>query len=168
MTQLHVDQGLASIVVSGFLENCHGKWHADLLFGQGQRRAENVLVLGVDDQLDVFGAIKRKDGDVAAGYVLNPVATIDLVAFLSNIGYETSPPQHLRFTDRNVHFAVAAAADESRNVPRAILDVIADLVRTAQGMVRLSRSPPSPYRRCPSWLALLIYRQRSVLRLARA
>ncbi len=36
-----VDNELASIVLIGVLENCHGKFLCDLLFGQFQRKARN-------------------------------------------------------------------------------------------------------------------------------
>lgn len=50
-SQYLVDQGLVDIVVMVFLENNHGKWLADMLFGHFQIRKRNCTILGVDGLL---------------------------------------------------------------------------------------------------------------------
>ena len=60
LPQNMVDQGLAEIVLLIFLENNHGKYLADMLFGQFQSRKRREVILGVDDMLNGFECINRK------------------------------------------------------------------------------------------------------------
>lgn len=75
LPQYFVDQGLADIVVIVFLENNHGKWLADMLFGQVQTRRKRTTLLSVDDLLSEFTAINRKSENVH-GFAANPLSSI--------------------------------------------------------------------------------------------
>ena len=77
LPQYFVDQGLADIVLVVFLENNHGKWLADMIFGQFQIRKRNSLILSVDSLLEEFEKINRPSGGHIRGYALNPLASID-------------------------------------------------------------------------------------------
>lgn len=60
LPQYIVDQGLADVVLIVFLENNHGKWLADMLFGQLQTKRRKTTLLGTDCLLKEFESIKRK------------------------------------------------------------------------------------------------------------
>lgn len=63
LPQYLADQGLAETVIIVFLENSHGKWLADMLFGQLQTRRRSTL-LSVDDLLREYESINRRSGKV--------------------------------------------------------------------------------------------------------
>lgn len=85
-----VENGLARIVVVGFLENCHGKFLADMLFGQFQRKAKNVDFASVDGMLEVFQSLRRS-GSAAQGFVINPLSCVDWKENFESLGYAVTP-----------------------------------------------------------------------------
>ena len=87
--QYIVDQGLASIVLVVFLENNHGKFHADLLFGHFQRRSNQTIIVGIDDLLSTFEGIRGRHGRSVSGFALNPLSSVDYVQVLTSLGYAT-------------------------------------------------------------------------------
>lgn len=98
-----VDQGLAKIVIVVFLENNHGKYLADMLFGQLQIRRKRSTIVGIDALLDEFEKIKKKNGKVE-GFAIHPLSGISFSENLSDLGYEKRPPKGFNFPKHNIHF----------------------------------------------------------------
>lgn len=107
-----VDQGLCQIAIVLFLENIHGKYLADMLFGMLQTRMRSSTVLGVDGLLAEFSKVRAHGNAVVEGFDLNPLNSIDFVQVLRSLGYETSVPPEFCFKLRNIHFAAACARVE--------------------------------------------------------
>ena len=64
LPQYMVDQGLADIIIVVFLENNHGKWLADMLYGHWQTRPRSSTLLSVDDLLSELEAVRCRGGKV--------------------------------------------------------------------------------------------------------
>lgn len=131
-----VDQGLAEIVVVVFLENNHGKWLADMLFGQLQTRIKRSTLLGMDSLLTEFEQINRKSGCVQ-GYAVNPLSCVEFVAVLEYLGYETSPPKDFGFVKRDIHFSAACRPGAKDRMPAELRNLIGESLPSEPGMVRL-------------------------------
>lgn len=143
LPQYIVDQGLAEIVLVVFLENNHGKWLADMLFGQFQSRRKREVLLGVDDMLSGFEHINRKTGK-AHGFAVNPLSSIDFTAVFQSLGYETKPPADFGFIKRNIHFSCACVAGAKNRLHSELRELLGTALPDDAGMVRLSTEPPGP------------------------
>lgn len=97
LPQYIVDQGFSDIAVVIFLENNHGKWLADKLFGQLQSRRKRSTLISVDDLLSECEEIRRRSGKVR-GFAVNPLSSIDFSEVFYSLGYETKPSKHFGFT----------------------------------------------------------------------
>lgn len=141
MPQYFVDQGLAEIVIVLFLENNHGKWLADMLFGQLQIRRQRSTILGIDALLSEFEAINRKRGSIE-GFAINPLSCIDFATVLSSLGYGTKPSKDFGFVKRNIHFAAACVPGAKSRLPISTQKILGDLLPEDDGMVRICSEPP--------------------------
>lgn len=142
LPQYLVDQGLADIVIVVYLENNHGKWLADMLFGQWQTRRKRSTLLSVDDLLSEFEAVKCKGGQVY-GFAANPLASIEFSAVLESLGYRTKPPKDFGFIKRNIHFAAACNPVAKERLGCDLKQLLGTALPDDDGMVRLSSSPPT-------------------------
>ena len=145
--QYVVDQGLAEIVVMAFLENNHGKWLADMLFGQFQTRRKRSLILGIDDMLCGFEGVRRKQGSVS-GFAVNPLASVEFSEVFRSLGYATKPPAEFGFNMRNIHFASACSPQAKARLPVELQQLLTGLLREHAGMVRISSEPPRDIPQC--------------------
>lgn len=125
-----------------FLENNHGKWLADILFGQLQIRRKRCTVLGIESLLSDFELINRKNGPVQ-GFAMNPTASVDFSEVLAPLGYETKPPKDSSFLKRNIHFATACAPGAKSCLTVKLKTLIGELLPSKSGMVRICSDPPS-------------------------
>ena len=141
--QYLVDQGLADIVLIVFLENNHGKWLADMLFGQFQIRKRNSTILGVDGLLQEFESINRPASGRIRGYAINPLGCIDLAEVFASLGYDTKPPKEFGFKNRNVHFACACLPDARETLSPELKRLLVNALPKDAGMVRLCSEPPN-------------------------
>ena len=141
LPQYFVDQGLADIVLVVYLENNHGKWLADMLFGQLQIRKRNTTILGVDGLLQAFESINRLSGGRVTGYVINPLAQIDFASILRGLGYETTPPKDFGFTNRNIQFAAACRQEAKAQLSDSLRALLVNALPDREGMVRLCSEP---------------------------
>ena len=137
-----VDQGLAEDVLVIFLENNHGKYLADMLFGQFQSRRRRSLLLSVDDLLDGFESINRKTGNVQ-GFAVNRLSCVDFATVFDMLGYETKRPQNFGFIKRNIHFAGACVAGAKNRFPVELRTVLGPALPDDPGMVQIATEPPS-------------------------
>lgn len=142
LAQHFIDQGLCEVTLILYLENCHGKWISDSLFGQAQTRLDRTTVVSVDGLLNLFEAVMRKDGGTSTGHAINPLACINFVSALSSLGYEVSPHPDLRWEDRNVHCVASFTPSGRENLSPELSRCVGDLLPTEEGMVRLSFTPP--------------------------
>lgn len=138
-----VDQGLAEVVIQVFLENNHGKYLADMLFGHFQLRRRRSTIVGIDALLSEFESLKRRSGGVQ-GYAFNPLSSVDFSDILNSLGYETRPPKDINFTKRNIHFAAACTPAAKAHLPPVLQALIGRLLPDQPGMVRIGTEPPSP------------------------
>lgn len=79
LPQYILDQGLADIALIVFLENNHGNWPADILFGQLQTRRKRSTIVGIDSLLREFESIRRMKGSIQ-GRAVNCLACVDFAA----------------------------------------------------------------------------------------
>lgn len=145
LPQYFVDQGLADVVLIVFLENSHGEWFSDMLFGQLQTRQRRTTILGIDGLLKEFESINRKCSQIN-GFALNPLGCVDFAQVLSNIGYETSPSKDFDFVKRNIHFAAACSPGAKHHLPVTVQQLIGQMLPDERGMVRICRDAP---KNCP-------------------
>lgn len=141
LPQYFVDQGLCDIAMVVFLENNHGKWLADMLFGQLQTRRKRSTVVGIDALLAEFESINRKNGTVQ-GYAVNPLSSCDFVAILRSLGYETSPPKDFGFVKHDIHFSAACRPGAKELMPAKLRSLIGEMLPSHPGMVRLCSDTP--------------------------
>lgn len=141
LPQYMVDQGLAEIVLIVFLENNHGKWLCDMLFGQFQSRRRRQIILGIDDMLAAFEDVRRRNGQVE-GFAVNPLASVDFAAVFASLGYETKPSPEFGFTKRNINFSGACAAGAKERLPIELKELLGDALPDNVGIVRISCEPP--------------------------
>lgn len=141
LPQYLVDQGLAEVVLVIFLENNHGKYLADMLFGQFQSRRRREVLLGIDDMLSGFERINRRNGNVR-GFAVNPLSSIDFAAVFHSLGYETKPPADFGFVRRNIHVAGACVAGAKNRLPIELRELFEPALPDDVGMVRISTEPP--------------------------
>ncbi len=120
-----VDQGLCDIVLTIFFENNHGKYIADQLFGQLQRRRQRCTIVGIDALLTEFERVKKREGRVS-GYAVNPLSCIDFAAVFRSLGYTEKAPPALGFCKRNVHFSAACRAGIKETLDTNLLRIIGD------------------------------------------
>ena len=142
LPQYIVDHGLAEVVLVIFLENNHGEYLADMLFGPFQSRRRRSLLLSVDDLLDGFEIINRKTRNVQ-GFVVNPLSSVDFATVFDMLGYETKPPQNFGFIKRNIYFAGACVAGAKNTLPVELRTVLGPALPDDPGMVRIATEPPS-------------------------
>ena len=137
-----VDQGLAEIDLVIFFENNHGKWLADMLFGQLQAKSKRTTLLSVDDLLHEFESINRSVGTVK-GFALNPLRSIDFTEVFASLGNEMKPPKEFLFTRRNINFAGACQPRAKGKLGADLLKLIGPALPEQPGMVRICTNPPS-------------------------
>lgn len=145
LPQYIVDQGLADVVVIVYLENNHGKWLADMLFGQLQTRRKRTTILGIDSLLTAFESINRKSGSIH-GFAVNSLSCVDFSEIFGSLGYETTPPKDFGFVKRNIHFSVACSYGAQNRLPVALRNLLGDLLPSEPGMVRVCSDPPGEFR----------------------
>lgn len=85
LPQYIVDQGFADAALIIFLRNNHGKWLADMLFGQLQSRRKRSTLVSVDYLLTEFESLHRKTGKVR-DFGVNPLSAIDFAEVLNSLG----------------------------------------------------------------------------------
>lgn len=142
LPQYIVDQGLADVAIVVFLENNHGKFLVDMLFGQVQTRRKRSTVLGMDALLAEFQSMRRKGGSTQ-GFAVNPLSCVDFSVVLESLGYETKPPKDFGFVKRNIHFATACSAGAIHRLPSKLRYIIGEMLPVDEGMVRICTEPPS-------------------------
>lgn len=147
LPQYLVDQGLATICMVIYLENNHGKWLCDMLFGQFQSRRRREVLFSMDDMLNGFEDVNRKSGK-AQGFAINPLSAIDFAEVFQSLGYETTPPSEFGFVKRNIHFAAACAAGAKQRLPVELRELLQDALPDDPGMVRISTEPPTDPPQC--------------------
>ena len=126
-----------------FLENNHGKWLADMLFGQFQIRKRNSTVLGIDALLQEFEGINRPSGGRIQGYAVNSLGSVDLAQVFEDLGYDTKPPKEFGFKNRNIHFACACRPGAEERLSPKLKELFFNALTNEAGMVRLSSEPPN-------------------------
>lgn len=137
-----VDQGLADVVVILFLENNHGNWLADMMFGQLQTRRRQLTILGIDGLLHEFESINRRGGSVQ-GFALNPLASVKFSEILGSLGYETKPSKDFGFQKRNIHFAAACSSGAKNRLPVNAKRIMEYMLPSEPGMVSICSEPPN-------------------------
>lgn len=142
LPQYMVDQGLADVVVIVYLENNHGKWLADMMFGQLQIRRRRSTIIGIDALLSEFESINRNDGGIQ-GFAVNPLSSVDFGEVFSSLGYETKPPKDFCFVKRNIHFASACASGARERLPVELQKLMGEMLPEEEGVVRICSDPPS-------------------------
>lgn len=141
LPQYMVDQGLADVVLIVFMENNHGNWLADMLFGQFQTLRKRTNVLGIDDLLSGFEGINRKSGNVYS-FALNPLASVDFSKIFCALGYQVKPPRDFGFAKRNIHFAGACSSGAKLRMPHTLRQLLEDALPDDPGMVRVCSDSP--------------------------
>ena len=137
-----MDNGLADAVVVIFLENNHGKYVADMLFGQFQTKRKRSTVIGIDSMLAEFEGINKRVGTVR-GYAINPMASVDFGVVLGSLGYRKTPDPLFNFNRRNVHFAAACAPHVKDKLNVDLRKLLGVLLPDVEGVVRISSNRPT-------------------------
>lgn len=138
---VHGGPRLGKIAVVVFLENNHGKYLADMLFGMLQMRMRLATVLGVDGLLAEFGKLKAHGNASFTGIALNPLSSIEFTEVLCSLGYETKVPPDFGFKLRNIHFAAACAPGAKMGLTDELLNLVGPALPDEGGLVRVSTSP---------------------------
>lgn len=143
LPQYLVHQGLADVVLIIFLENNHGKWLADMLFGQLQKRRKRSTILGIDGLLQEFEKIRGEHGANIHGFAINPLSSVDFASVLRNLGYSETCHDDVGFNNRNIHFAGACTQDAKSRMYPYLKQLIGSCLPDDEGVVRLSSEPPN-------------------------
>lgn len=126
-----------------FLENNHGKYLADMLFGQLQKRQSTIIE--IDGLLRGFECINRTGGSVE-GFAVNPLSSVKLAEVFESLGYRTKPPKDFSFQKRMRlcirHFSVACVPGAVERVSPQMKRTMGNLFPSEPGMVRICSSPP--------------------------
>lgn len=91
LPQYVVDQGLALLCRVVYLENNHGKFLCNMLFGQFQTKRRRTGIVVIYGLLSEFETV-RKTKVTVCGYAVNPLGFTEFVKMFENLGYETPPP----------------------------------------------------------------------------
>lgn len=126
-----------------FLENNHGNWLADILFGQFQLGKRSSIILRVDQLLQEFESINIPKHGPVKGFCLNLLSSVDFVYIFEGLGYETKPPKDFGFDNRDIHFAVACGPGVERRMDAEVLELFPNALSDHEGMVRVFTNPPS-------------------------
>lgn len=143
MPQYFVDQGLCDVMLVLFLENNHGKYLADMIFGQFSTRRRRSNILGIDGLLTDFSKLNVRGEASIEGFALNPLSSINFSTVLSSLGYATSPPTDFAFKQRNIHFCAACAPGAKIRLPEEVRTMLGSSLPDDEGMVRLCTEPPT-------------------------